>query len=93
MNPVETQNSNNSDEKMLSVKVRDLHQLKLLLATWYTYLREKASSLDEDEFRSALRTPVVYDIEKDEIELLIPGSFGLLSDLNDFLRSIANNEP
>ncbi len=90
MNPGDTKRSNTPDEKILSVKVRDLHQLKLVLATWYSYLREKSASLDEEQFRNALRTPVVYDIEKDEVELLIPGSEGLLSDLSVFLRSISD---
>jgi hypothetical protein len=54
-------------------------------------LREKSASLDEEQFRNALRTPVVYDIEKDEVELLIPGSDKLLSDLNVFLRSISGS--
>ncbi|KAB2934919.1 MAG: hypothetical protein F9K24_03825 [Leptonema illini] len=91
MNSSDTQLSNAPEEKILSVKVRDLHQLKLVLATWYSYLREKSATLDEEQFRNALRTPVVYDIEKDEIELLIPGSEGLLSDLNVFLRSISGS--
>ncbi|MBW7858451.1 MAG: hypothetical protein H3C43_09200 [Leptonema sp. (in: Bacteria)] len=89
MNQIDSNSSNNSEEKILSVKVRDLHQLKLILATWYSYLREKADDLPEDEFRAALRTPVVYDIEKDEVELLIPGSEALLGDLNQFLQSIS----
>jgi hypothetical protein len=91
MNSSEARLSNIPEEKILSVKVRDLHQLKLVLATWYSYLREKSASLDEEQFRNALRTPVVYDIEKDEVELLIPGSDKLLSDLNVFLRSISGS--
>lgn len=96
MNPTDSNLSNtkanNNDEKILSVKVRDLHQVKLILATWYSYLREKADNLPEDEFRAALRTPVVYDIEKDEVELLIPGSEALLGDLNQFLHSISSTK-
>ncbi|MBI3395003.1 MAG: hypothetical protein HY042_04135 [Spirochaetia bacterium] len=67
----------NSD-KAISLPVKEVSHLKIMLATWYSFLREQVDSLSKEEFSRFLTTPVIYDLNKDEIEILFTGSEELL---------------
>ena len=66
----------NSD-KVISMPVREIAHMKVILATWYAFLREQ-ESLSSEEFSRYLKTPVIYNLEKDVIEVLFTGSDELL---------------
>ncbi len=74
-------------EKVVSIKIKDLQQLKIILATWYSYLisKQKESSID---FQEAIKTPIIYNIEKDELELLITGTEEILNELNLYVQNL-----
>lgn len=73
------------NEKLISMPIKDLAQLKIVLATWYSFLKDQAGSLSEEAFASSLKTPVLYDLEKDQIEVLFTGSRELLKKFSDYV--------
>ena len=74
-----------SGEKAISVPVREITHMKVILATWYSFLRDHADEFSREEFTRYLKTPVIYDLEKDEIELLFTGSDELLKKFRDHI--------
>jgi len=66
------------NEKVISIGVKEITHLKVILATWYAFLRDQGNNLSHEEFSRCLKTPVIYNLEKDEIELLFAGSAELL---------------
>ena len=67
-------------EKAISLPVKDIAQLKVILATWYAYLRDSSDNFTKGDFARYLKTPVIYDLAKDEIEILFTGSEEMLND-------------
>lgn len=65
--------------------IKDLAQLKIVLATWYSFLKDKAGTLSKEAFASSLKTPVLYDLEKDQVEVLFTGSQELLKQFSDYV--------
>ncbi|MDH5654425.1 MAG: hypothetical protein OEZ34_00835 [Spirochaetia bacterium] len=74
-----------SQEKVISMPIKDLSDLKVILATWYTFLREQMDSIEKDDFTRYLKTPVVYNLEKDNIEILFTGTEDLLKKFSDYV--------
>jgi len=74
-----------SQEKVISMPIKDLSDLKVILATWYSFLREQLDTIPKDDFTRFLKTPVVYNIEKDEIEILFTGTEDLLKKFSDYV--------
>ncbi len=72
-----------SDEKAISMPVKDIPQLKVLLAAWYSFLREESDNFSKGDFSRYLKTPVIYDLSRDEIEILFTGSEELLGHFRD----------
>lgn len=74
-------------EKVVTIKIKDLQQLKIILATWYSYLisKQKEKTID---FQEAIKTPIIYNIEKDELELLITGTEDVLKELNLYVQNL-----
>ncbi len=68
-----------NQDKAISLPVKEIAHLKIMLATWYAFLRDQADSLPPEEFSRYLTTPVLYDLNKDEIEILFTGSTELLN--------------
>ncbi len=66
-----------NDEKVISMPVKEITHMKVILATWYAFLRDQ-ENLSSEEFSKYLRTPVIYNLEKDVIEILFAGSGELL---------------
>ena len=66
-----------SNQKAISIPIKDISQLKVVLAAWYAYLRD-AKDLSREDLTDCLKTPVIYNLEQDEIELLFTGSNDLL---------------
>lgn len=65
------------EEKVISMPVKEIAHMKVILATWYAFLRDQ-EHLSSEEFSRYLRTPVIYNLEKDVIEILFAGSAELL---------------
>ncbi|PJZ68506.1 hypothetical protein CH373_09440 [Leptospira perolatii] len=67
-------------EKVISVPIRELPHLKVILAGWYNFLKDSYDhkNIDAVAFKEALKTNVVYNIDLDQIELLLSGTEQLL---------------
>ena len=65
------------EEKVISMPVKEIAHMKVILATWYAFLRDQ-ENLSSEEFSRYLKTPVIYNLEKDVIEVLFAGSAELL---------------
>jgi hypothetical protein len=66
--------------RILSFAIKELSHQKVILAAWYNFLKEEndAGKLASEEFIEFLRASVVYDLDKDQIELVLSGSEELL---------------
>ncbi|MCB1174333.1 MAG: hypothetical protein KDK39_12240 [Leptospiraceae bacterium] len=73
------------NSKAISIPIKDIAQLKVVLAAWYAFLRE-ADQLSHQELTDSLKTPVIYDIEKDKVELLFTGSAALLESFRSHIN-------
>lgn len=73
------------DQKVISMPIKDIDQLKIVLATWYSFLREQADRMTDTDFANSLKAPVIYDLEKDQVEILFTGSKSLLDEFSDFV--------
>lgn len=73
------------DEKVISIPVTDLAQLKILLTAWYSFLQEASNNFQDGDFSRFLKTPVIYNMAKDEIELLITGDAELLKKFKEHI--------
>lgn len=83
-------NHTTKEKKVVSIKINDLQQIKIILSTWYSYLINKINNnkLPQSEFQEAIKTPILYNLEKDELELLLYGSEEMLKDLNNYIENI-----
>jgi hypothetical protein len=66
-------------QKVISIPVKEMAHLKVVLATWYAFMRDEAANLSQADFAESLKTPVIFNLEKDEIEILFTGSAELLN--------------
>ena len=74
-----------NQEKVISMPIKEIPDLKVILATWYTFLRDQTGKIEKDDFTRFLKTHVVYNIEKDEIEILFTGTDELLKKFSDYV--------
>jgi len=72
-------------EKVISMPVREITDLKIILATWYKFLQDQSDKLNAEEFSRCLKTPVILNLETNEVELLFTGSEELLKGFKDFI--------
>ncbi|EMN12258.1 hypothetical protein LEP1GSC055_1600 [Leptospira borgpetersenii str. Brem 307] len=74
-------------EKVISIPIRELSHLKILLAGWYSFLKENydQKQIDQNEFKDALRSNVVYNIDQDQVEVLLAGKETLLQNFRKSL--------
>ncbi|MCB1308315.1 MAG: hypothetical protein KDK30_09060 [Leptospiraceae bacterium] len=72
-----------NNEKAISMPVKEIAHMKVILATWYSFLRERMDELSKEDFTRYLKTPVIYDLENDQIELLFTGTEDLLQKFKD----------
>ncbi|MCZ8344537.1 MAG: hypothetical protein O9301_16000 [Leptospira sp.] len=73
--------------KIITIGIKELAHQKVILAAWYNFLKENfdAKKLTADEFTQYLEAHVMYDLDKDQIELMLSGSESLL---DEFRKSI-----
>ncbi|WP_411823447.1 hypothetical protein [Leptospira sp. 'Mane'] len=73
--------------KIITIGIKELAHQKVILAAWYNFLKESfdAKKLTSDEFTQYLQAHVMYDLDKDQIELMLSGSEPLLE---EFKKSI-----
>ncbi|MCZ8158157.1 MAG: hypothetical protein O9264_18710 [Leptospira sp.] len=73
--------------KIITIGIKELAHQKVILAAWYNFLKESfdAKKLNSDEFTEYLKANVMYDLDKDQIELMLSGPEPLLE---DFKKSI-----
>ena len=74
-----------NEEKAIAMPVKDIPQLKIILATWYSFLRDYSDNFSKGEFTQYLKTPVLYDLSKDEIEILFTGTDELLKHFREHI--------
>ena len=74
-----------SAEKVITMPVREIADVKVILATWYKFLQDQADKLNAEEFSRSLKTPIILNLETDELELLFTGSNELLQGFKDFI--------
>lgn len=74
-----------TNEKVISMPVREITDLKVILATWYKFLQDQSDKLTPDDFSRCLRTPVILNLETNDVELLFTGSEELLKGFKDFI--------
>ncbi|EMJ98536.1 hypothetical protein AB3N61_10495 [Leptospira sp. WS58.C1] len=67
-------------EKVISVPIKELPHLKVILAGWYNFLKDSydQKAIDANAFKDSLKTNVVYNIDSDQVELLLSGTEQLL---------------
>ncbi len=74
-----------SNEKVITLPVRETGDLKIVLATWYKFLQDQSEKLTSEDFARSLKTPIILNLETDELELLFTGSEELLQGFKDFI--------
>ena len=74
-----------SEEKAISMPVKDIAQLKVILATWYAFLRDISGNFAQKDYSRYLKTPVIYDLSKDRIEIMFTGSEELLQEFKSHI--------
>ncbi len=81
-----------NEEKAISMPLKDIAQLKIILATWYSFLRDHSDNFTKGDYSQYLKTPVLYDLAKDEVEVLFTGTEELLKDFQTHIfRESAEN--
>jgi len=64
--------------RTIAFPITDITQLKVVLASWYSFLREEIDNLSSEEFSDFLKTPVMYNISEDNLEVLFCGTEEIL---------------
>lgn len=73
--------------KIITIGIKELPHQKVILAAWYNFLKEAfdQKKITAEEFSDSLQAHVMYDLDKDQIELMLAGSESLLE---EFKKSI-----
>ncbi|TGL20152.1 hypothetical protein EHQ46_12250 [Leptospira yanagawae] len=73
--------------KIITIGIKELAHQKVILAAWYNFLKENfdAKKVSAEEFTLYLQAHVMYDLDKDQIELMLSGTETLLE---EFKKSI-----
>ncbi|TGL53589.1 hypothetical protein EHQ59_08340 [Leptospira kemamanensis] len=73
--------------KIITIGIKELAHQKVILAAWYNFLKENfdAKKVSAEEFTLYLQAHVMYDLDKDQIELMLSGTESLLE---EFRKSI-----
>ncbi|MCC5813884.1 MAG: hypothetical protein JJT78_03950 [Leptospira sp.] len=63
-------------QKAITIPTKELSHQKIILAAWYNFLKESFDSkkITSDEFTDYLKANVVYDLDKDQIDLILTGN-------------------
>ncbi|WCL50398.1 hypothetical protein [Leptospira sp. GIMC2001] len=63
-------------QKAITIPTKELSHQKIILAGWYNFLKETFDSgkISSDEFTDFLRANVVYDMDKDQVDLILTGT-------------------
>lgn len=72
-------------QKAITVPTKELSHQKIILAAWYHFLKETFDNgkISAEEFTEFLKANVVYDIDKDQVDLMLSGT----QDVLDAFRS------
>ncbi len=83
--------SNKQEKKLVTIKIKDTQQLKIILSMWYSYLINQYNQkiIEESDFKELIKTPILYNIEKDELELMLYGTEDMLKELNTYLQNLS----
>lgn len=67
-------------QKAITVPTKELSHQKIILAAWYNFLKEAfdESKISSAEFTDYLKANVVYDLDRDQIELILSGTQEIL---------------
>jgi len=73
--------------KVISIGIKELSHQKVILAAWYNFLKQSfdQKKLSNEDFSDSLKAHVMYDLDKDQIELMLSGPENLLE---EFRKSI-----
>ncbi len=74
-------------EKVITLSVKELPHLKIILSAWYNFLKESydKKKFTSEEFTEFLKTPVMYDLDKDQIELMFCGKEEILEEFRELI--------
>jgi|JI10StandDraft_1071094.scaffolds.fasta_scaffold624312_2 hypothetical protein len=63
-------------QKAITVPTKELSHQKIILAAWYHFLKEKfdQGKIQPNEFTDFLKANVVYDMDKDQVDLMLTGT-------------------
>ncbi|MCS7204463.1 MAG: hypothetical protein NZ853_02070 [Leptospiraceae bacterium] len=75
-------------EKVVTIPIKEINQLKVILAIWYSYVLSKSNESFPQQSAQALKTPIVYNIEKDELELILSGTEEMLKELTQHIQQL-----
>lgn len=67
-------------QKAITIPTKELSHQKIILAAWYNFLKESFDDgkISSDEFTDFLKANVVYDLDKDQIDLILTGNETIL---------------
>lgn len=67
-------------QKAITIPTKELSHQKIILAAWYNFLKESfdEGNITNQEFSEFLRANVVYDLDKDQIDLILTGNDSIL---------------
>ena len=71
-----------SADKVVTISIKELSHMKIILSAWYNFLKESfdEKKISGEDFTDLLKTPVMYDLDKDQIELMLCGSEAILEE-------------
>lgn len=73
--------------KVISIATKEIPHMKVILAGWYSFLKDSfdKKSITSEEFKEYLHANVVYNLDKDQIELLLAAREEVLLDFRKSL--------
>lgn len=73
--------------KALTIPTKELSHMKVILAAWYNFLQEfhNSGKIHLDEFTEFLKANVIYDLDKDQIDLILTGKDEILHQFKEYV--------
>lgn len=73
--------------KALTIPTKELAHMKVILAAWYNFLKEihDSGKIPVEEFTEFLKANVVYDMDKDQVDLILHGKDEILIQFKEYV--------
>ncbi len=68
------------NHKAITIPTKELSHQKIILAAWYNFLKESfdGHTIDSQEFTEFLKANIVYDLDRDQIDLILTAKDSVL---------------